>query len=277
MSQSVLYTEELALGASFNEGDALTGPASYLATDESKPFKEGAALTDLSGMLLLVAGGSPTPSFMGATLGGRKLQVGECSFEVSLLGDGAIASIPLAARTGEGEFLIMDASPRASVLGGWLDFIAKVEQGGIRPYVGLALKEMTDRLVPLALAGPAAQAVLSDYVPKGQSLPKSGQVENLDLDGHITSIVMRPDLPGDPNYLLLVPPAYARVLWRSLLSFNTVTPVGYQAHLSWRGSVLPSLSRLDELDRLSMFPAELSHDGLIRLEHDFIGARGLFG
>lgn len=253
-----------------HDGELLVGDASERAT-----FEKGAALVDMSGMLLLLCEGSPSAAFGPAVLAGPALNVGSCALEAVLLGDGFLASVPLAARTGDNELLIIDPTPRSDLLLSWLEFVSHIEQDGVRPYEGLTLKDESDSLVPFVLAGHEATATLADYVPEGQCLPEAGQVVNLDLDGRITTISMRPDLPGDTLYVLLVPPSHSRVIWRSLLSFPLVCPVGREilaSRLQKRSSIL---SLLDKTDRIRVESERLSAAGVLRTGSDFIGARGL--
>ena len=256
---------------------ALLGPVRYADEGvELTAFDDGAALVDLTGMDMQVVSGAPAQAFCEAACAGRRLSVGACALEACLLGDGGVASIPLLARTGASEYLVLDASSRRDVLVSWLGFVARIERDGMRPYDGLTVSDETASLVPLALVGPTAPAVLSDYVPGDASrrLPVAGEVANLDLDGRITTIVCALDLPR-PAYLVLVPPAWARVVWRSMLSFGSVTPVGHAALRTWLARSVTVLSRLADPDRLTMGEGELRASGVVREGADFIGARGL--
>ena len=279
MAASVLRQEHELLGGLIQEEGTLLGPVRYADEGvELAAFEAGAALVDLTGMDLQLVSGAPAQAFCEAACAGPRLSVGACALEACLLGDGSVASIPLLARTGASEYLILDASPRMDVLFSWLGFVAHIEQGGVRPYDGLAVSDEAASLVPLALAGPTAPAVLADYVPAdaGQRLPVAGEVANLDLDGRITTIICTLDLP-QPAYLMLVPPACARVIWRSLLSFGSVTPVGHAALRTWTARGTAVLSHLADPDRLVIGERELHASGVVREGVDFIGARGLAG
>lgn len=279
MATSVLRQEHELLGGLIQEEGALLGPVRYVDKDvELAVFDGGTALVDLTGMDMQLVSGAPASAFCEAACAGPRLSVGTCALEACLLGDGSVASIPLLARTGVSEYLVLDASSRMDVLFSWLGFVAHIEQGGMRPYEGLAVPDETESLVPLVLSGPTASAVLADYVPGDthRGLPGASEVANLDLDGHITTIVCTLDLP-QPTYLVLVPPAYARVVWRSLLSFGSVTPVGHAALRTWMARGVAVLSHLSDPDRLTIGERELRTSGVVREGADFIGARGLAG
>ena len=72
-----------------------------------------------------------------------------------------------------------------------------------------------------------------------------------------------------------VPPLYARVLWRSFLSFQSVSPVGMRALVREVASRYPFLAPAEGEDRLTATRQELAEHGLLRSEPTFIGARGL--
>jgi aminomethyltransferase len=97
------------------------------------------------------------------------------------------------------------------------------------------------------------------------------------LDGHIPALLvgMPVDIAGGvPAYVLLVPKTAARVMWRSLLSFTWVEPVGRTAVLgTW--SQLPWAQRLDSTDVVEIAEQDLRAWGLLRRGNDFVGARGI--
>nr|WP_314638297.1 aminomethyl transferase family protein [uncultured Olsenella sp.] len=276
MLQSELHEEHLLLGASFPEGEApLLGPVSYVTEGADDPFRGGCALCDLTGTLVLLASGGPASSWAQAAFAGDGLAVGECSFQPALLGDGSLASIPLLGRTGDDEYAIWDLSPRSQTLSAWLSFLANVEQGGYKPYEGLGTEDVTDRLVPLALWGDSAEAVLRDYLPGEDTLPAAGRLGELLLDGRIGCLIARLPLAGEDCFLLMVPPTLVRRLWRSLLSFGSVTPVGHGRVVSRLGELLPWSRWLSQTDRVAPTEGELEGQGLLRASGDFVGARGL--
>jgi aminomethyltransferase len=77
--------------------------------------------------------------------------------------------------------------------------------------------------------------------------------------------------------MVLVPPAFARVLWRSFLSFTYVTPVGREALRSWAlGTKLGDVvGWLEQQDRVQVPRQELISRGLVRADGGFVGERGL--
>ena len=278
MGTGSLYAEHLALGATFGEGRV---PARYGAEpdvgDLAKALGEGALLCDVSDAAMLLLSGEPAQNFCEAAFAARRLRMGECAFEAVLTGDGSVASLPLLARTGIGEYVCADLSQRAEVLEGWLSFLSAVEQDGTAPFAGLELEDVSGSHAALLLWGQGAPEVLGDYVVGGaQALPARGCVASCQLD-RLPCIVCHLELGERPAFAILVPPVHAAVLWRSLLSFAQVEPVGHAALRSLLHDALPWTSALATTEPLRMRADELASHGLARSSADFVGARGLYG
>ncbi len=273
-----LYQEHVYLGATFapsDEGDVMR-VASY--PSEKGSFDPKAAyLSDLTGSTYELISGEASQPLAEAFFCGKKLAVGECAWEASLTAEGALTSVPLVARTGGNEYVLLDPSPRGDVVSAWLGFISSIEQGGYAPYAEAKVEDATGMLTPLLLAGHAARTVLSDYVGHPRDLPAPGCVRNVRLD-RIATVMMGLRLPGAPDmpaYVLLVPAAQAATLWRSFLSFSVVEPVGSDALARQTRSLTPWGDDLFEKDQVKPGAERLGAAGLLRSERDFIGARGL--
>lgn len=270
-----LRAEHELLGAVFERSNVIDFEyVSHYAQPEEEvdAFVSGAALADLTGLTSTLISGEPAQALAEMACAGRKLAVGKAAYEGVLSGDGSLLGAPLLARTGNHEYLTLDATPRAETVSAWLGFLATVEQGGRTPFAGVETSDASAQLLPLLMAGPAAQSVLLDYL-HGGTLPSAGEVAALLLDRIHCLIVA---LPVDtPAWLLLVPPQAARVLWRSFLSFPVVTPVGRRAVDLWLGRELSWYARVQGTDKLTLPTQELRDAGLIRTGSDFVGARRL--
>lgn len=277
LAESPLYAEHLLLGASFDEEEPLLAAPPHYGDPalERASFAEGCALSDLSGMTGILVSGQGADTFVAAACAQQALAVGECAFGAVVTGDGSIASVPLVARTGDAEYLVWDASERGLMLHPWLHFLSDIEQNGYRPFGSVAVEDASDALVPLLLWGPHAQTVLADYVPSADALPPQGHIANVRLD-RIECLVANLPKTSELCYLVLVPPAAARVLWRSFLSFAVVEPVGtvslglqLRDTLPWMAAVLGEESRLElALEQLVAWE-------LAREEGGFVGERAL--
>lgn len=270
----ILHDEHLLLGAHLVDSD-LGGlaVASYAGEKDLDSALEGALLADLSGSAYLLVSGPGSPALSRAALAGRALAVGEAAFEACLAGDGALVSVPLTLRTGDGEAVLLDPSSRGAVLAGWLAFLAGLEGEGGRAFPDAEVTDASEMLVALLLAGDAAEAVLSDYA-RTEPLPPAGTVAPTHLDAIGALVARLPEDAGVPGFVVFVPPASARVLWRSFLSFNEVTPVGQEA-LRALAARAPWGSALAREGRCPVALDELRRWGLLRDEADYVGARAL--
>lgn len=273
LGKVLLHDEHLLLGAKLGLGaDERQAPRSYAGVDEHMAFDECVALVDLSGLGSRLITGHAASALVSAVFAGRELAIGQMAPEVALTGDGGIASVALLARTGTQEYACWDLAGRGDILSSWLAFVAAIEQRGVRPFDGCQIEDASDALVPLLLWGPQAPNVLSDYLGD-QTLPERGTIASRMFD-RIGCLVGAPALDDTPCYLVLVPPLYARVLWRSFLSFQSVSPVGIDAFVQRIAKGYPFLAAAGET-RLAATRQQLESSGLLRREHTFIGARGL--
>jgi aminomethyltransferase len=271
-SLQTLYREHLALGARFGDDAVVT---SYAHEEEGVVQEHGqAVLCDITHAQVLYFAGPDAPAFAHAAFAIEPLSVGACAFGAVLTGDGKVTSIPLLARTGSQEYIALDSTPRASVLDGWLSFLAHVSSDGYAPYAHMQAQDVTAKHVVLSLQGEAAPSVLGDYVGE-QTLPIPGHVASVLLD-RIPCIVLNVGTYETPSFVIMVPPNAAVVLWRSLLSFTEVAPVGTQTFVRMESRRHPWLARLcDTSDRLDFSREALVRDALIRGTDDFVGARAL--
>ena len=275
ISQSPLFEEHCLLGGVFGDQDSLlAAPLHYGEPKLLEAFTDGCALCDLSGMTGILLSGNGVDAFVNTACSCQPLQVGECTFGAVVTGDGSITAIPLVARTGTEEYLVWDASDRGLALQPWLGFLSDIEQRGFRPFDGVTVEDVSDSLVPLMLWGHQATAILADYVPSTNVLPAPGIVASINLD-RIPCLVARLPLGGECCYLVLVPPKAARVLWRSLLSFSAVTPVGSSQLTLHATSILPWLGYVLQPSKLSVALRQLVAWGLARPEGGYVGHRAL--
>lgn len=273
--QSPLYAEHVLLGATFDEDGHLDAPVHYGSPDEElEAFGSGCALGDLSGMTVVLVSGEGCDALVSAACACDALSVGECSFGAVVTGDGSLASVPLVARTGDAEYLICDISSRGLTLHPWLSFLSDIEQQGFRPFETAKVENVSDALVPLVLWGPEGSAVLGDYVKTLDDLPAAGHVANVHLDKIGCLAIGVPRVEGT-CYLLLVPPAAARVLWRSFLSFVTVSPAGTHALTRQLCEALPWAEQLRSAEKLEPTLRDLLVWEVARKDGGFVGARAL--
>ena len=206
--RSILHTELEYLGAQFStltEGFNLA--QSFYGEKPLEEALKDCALIDLSGIGYTLVSGTAAQNFVEAVFAGKQLEIGETSFECALRGDGSLSSIGLLARSGQNEYVVLDASERSLVLDEWLSIIASVEQNGVAPYAEVSLEDATPLLTPLLLAGKKAKKVLMDYLGE-QRLPEDSKLCNLMLDQTIPALVANVSTKKVPAYLVMVPPVH---------------------------------------------------------------------
>ncbi len=272
--RSILHTELEYLGAQFSTSTEGFNLAQSFYGE--KPFEEAlkdCALVDLSGISYTLVSGTVAQNFVEAVFAGEQLEVGETSFECTLTGDGSLSSIGLLARSGQNEYVVLDASERSLVLEEWLSIIASVEQNGVAPYAEVSLEDATPLLTPLLLAGKKAKKVLMDYLGE-QQLPEDSKLCNLMLDQTIPALIANVSTKKVPAYLAMVPPVHTVILFRSLLSFEMVHPLGHKQLIEGLTTYLPWFSELASNTKVVLAKDKLEGWGLLRASADFIGARG---
>ena len=272
--RSILHTELEYLGAQFSTStEGFNLAQSFYGEKPLEEALKDCALIDLSGIGYTLVSGTSSQNFVEAVFAGKQLEVGEASFECALTGDGSLSSIGLLARSGQNEYVVLDASERSLVLDEWLSIIASVEQNGVAPYAEVSLEDATPLLTPLLLAGKKAKKVLMDYLGQ-QKLPEDSKLCNLMLDQTIPALVANVSTKKVPAYLVMVPPVHTVILFRSLLSFETVHPLGHKQLIEGLKTYLPWFSELASNTKVVVAKDKLEGWGLLRASDDFIGARG---
>ena len=272
--RSILHTELEYLGAQFSTStEGFNLAQSFYGEKPLEEALKDCALIDLSGIGYTLVSGTSAQNFVEAVFAGKQLEVGETSFECALTGDGSLSSIGLLARSGQNEYVVLDASERSLVLDEWLSIIASVEQNGVAPYAEVSLEDATPLLTPLLLAGKKTKKVLMDYLGE-QKLPEDSKLCNLMLDQTIPALIANVSTKKVPAYLVMVPPVHTVILFRSLLSFETVHPLGYKQLIEGLKTYLPWFSELASNTKVVVAKDKLEGWGLLRASDDFIGARG---
>ena len=272
--RSILHTELEYLGAQFSTStEGFNLAQSFYGEKPLEEALKDCALIDLSGIGYTLVSGTSAQNFVEAVFAGKQLEVGEASFECALTGDGSLSSIGLLARSGQNEYVVLDASERSLVLDEWLSIIASVEQNGVAPYAEVSLEDATPLLTPLLLAGKKAKKVLMDYLGE-QKLPEDSKLCNLMLDQTIPALIANVSTKKVPAYLVMVPPVHTVILFRSLLSFETVHPLGHKQLIEGLKTYLPWFSELASNTKVVVAKDKLEGWGLLRASDDFIGARG---
>ena len=284
VSNITLTEEHLALGGILETkqtgNHSVKLPMRYTKPDEELSFlRHGCGITDISYTGLLVVHGSDAYDLVRAATTALIPEVGQSCYTAVLTGDGALLSVVLLARTGDEEFLLLDTSNRFELLREWFMWLSHIEKDGVKPYKNAEVVDETGALLPVQLTGPGAAAILNDYLGSDARLPYPGEIGMLKLDKIICIVCnCAPSATAGKAYdayKVLIPPAFATILWRSLLSFGQLEPVGLCAWHLYEQGYQPWLSALSQTDRISCTRRTLTSWGLVLQGDEFIGARGL--
>lgn len=146
-------------------------------------------------------------------------------------------------RSGEHEFMLLSRYDQTERLYAWLSEFADVEgqgeqaedaeDGDVSPDQYIELSDETGSMCALAFSGPLANGILHEMerastVGDSMGIPESGYLRFLRLD-NMPVLTYHASAAAQDRYLLLTSVSYSRSLWRSILSFPEVTPVGYDA------------------------------------------------
>lgn len=279
----VLSQEHALLGATLEPAANGYLEASYYGDGSQEPeaFNQGAALCDVGSLVSTCISGKEAADFVSAVFTGPVPFAGQLVCSLALTGTGTVVSPALVAGIGPQDFCIWAPAETAEGLGSWLHGIAAIEQDGKAPFASVAFEPGAPFSTMLAMVGPQAPQVLEDYLAEGVKLPAPGTLGNISLDA-IDTVMLHPKVPGasqkDPHnhaYLMVIPNQKVTVLWRSFLSFNSVTPVGTSAFWGWIQEKCPGIVDLLDEPTKPQTPQGLHLKDWLRPTDDFIGARAL--
>lgn len=279
----VLSQEHALLGAHLEPAANGYLEASYYGDGASEPeaFCQGAALCDVGSLVSTCISGKEAAAFVSAVFTGPVPFAGQIVCSLALTGTGTVVSCALVAGIGPQDFCIWAPAETAEGLDSWLHGIAAIEQEGIAPYASVTFEPGAPFSTMLSMAGPQAPQVLGDYLAKDVKLPDPGTLVNISLDA-IDIVMMRPEIPDSDQknadksaYLMVIPNQKVALLWRSFLSFDTVTPVGTSAFWGWVQQQCPGVVDLLDEPTKPVTPQDLSLEDWLRPTGDFIGARAL--
>lgn len=269
---TILLDEHLLLGAYMEklEDTDLSVPVRY-PNEPQEPGIRSTCLCDLTGLPYALVSGTDAQSLIETCCAGKRLSVGKCAFEAVLFGDGRLVGTPLVLRTGQHEYCLIDLCGTNDACMEWVLALSNLRQGNDRVFADVSVEDATDMLVPLLLMGPESGYVLKDYLTSDAGLPAQGEVCSRTLDRIQALLAGVPAIDG--SYIVLIPPTYARVLWRSFLSFPCVDPTGHAALRRTLSILLPWHTLLEKDGTASH--TDLANHGLIRADGQFVGMRGL--
>ena len=274
----ILYDEHVVLGANFTLDEGGTEHvASYPqqssdAADSKDLADHECFIADMSGVFYRVIFGVDAQAYISMLSATDHAGIGDTRLSCVLSGDGSVISYPFIAHSGDNEYVILDTSSRAQTLGMWMDFVQHIKQDSYEPFAHVRIETYDEKLVPIALYGSAADQLLLDYIDHDSAVFENGSVCAISLDGHITCLCLH---PSQSWYLLFVPARYARLMWRSFLSFAYVEPQPYKHACTSLCLSLPEELNVNSNDKLTLSYRVLNNYNLVRSDVSYIGAREL--
>ena len=250
--------------------------------DEMAALAGEQAVVDLHSLRMLLVSGADAEYFMQCACATQMLFVGQNAFTAIFDSDGMLLGCPLIMRTGDHEFLLFDRGVQFENILDWLCALASAKQQGQSLFAGVEVQEQTGALYPMVLCGPGAKDILNDYLEDKNSLEYPGMTASLKLD-QIDAIGSRLALEY-PVYLLLVPPAMARTLFRSFLSFKELKTAGFTSYWKYLSNGECEFLKLfntdeelnDAAEDHKFDPKKFEKRGLVRPDKNFIGARAIY-
>lgn len=274
----ILYDEHVVLGATFSfdeaGGEYVTSyPQQSPDTVESKDLADHeCCIADMSGVFYRVISGVDAQAYISMLSATDHAGIGDTRLSCVLSGDGSVISYPFIARTGDSEYVILDTSARSQTLGMWMDFVQHIKQDTYEPFANVHIETYDEKLVPIALYGNGVNQLLLDYIPQDSAIFENHRVNVISLDSHITCLCLH---PCQSWYMLFVPAKYARLMWRSLLSFTYVKPQPYHHACDYLCASQPEELNVNSNDKLTLTFRVLNNYNLVRSDTSYIGAREL--
>jgi sarcosine oxidase subunit alpha len=240
------HGEHARLGAAFEEASGWMRPAWYPQPGESKQqaivrevlaVRRAVGLFDASPLGKIEVQGADAARFLDAFYLNniRTLEIGRARYGLMLNENGVVIDDGTIARLGAQHFVLTTTSGGAARIASWLDDWRQCEW----PQLEVILTPVTTQWATIALAGPRARDVLSQFdtdIDLSPSALPHMQVRS----GHLAGIpvrLYRASFSGELGYEINIPAGYAAALWRALedagRSFG-ITPYGTEALLLLR-------------------------------------------
>ena len=286
LQRTPLYEEHLALGARMVAFAGFEMPIQYSGiVEEHRAVRSSAGVFDISHMATFRVFGFGARDFLQSLLTNDLDRISElASAQYTLLcdEDGGIIDDLIVYHSGDLEYLIIaNAANRVTDF----DWLEKHCPEGLRiigadehavPAEGLVeLVDESDRTALIALQGPAALDVYVELAGDGASAPIPARFHIAEARvGSVPVLVARTGYTGEDGVELICHSSHAVALWRAILSFSEVVPVGLGARDTLRLEMGYHLYGSD-IDR-GVDPVSAGLDWVVGKEKgDFVGREAI--
>lgn len=218
-----LYEEHVALGGRMVPFAGYSMPVQYSGIiEEHKATRTSCGLFDVSHMAEFRISGQESYTFLQEMLTNDLDAIeepGAAQYTLMLNDEGHIIDDLIVYNTGAEYLIIANASNHEKDFA-WLQ--AHCPEG-------VTLVDESDRTALLALQGPRAKEIMQELCGPDWVAPKRFHIAPATLDGKIAVLVSRTGYTGEDGFELVLHEQDAIAVWRMLLSFPEVTPVGLGA------------------------------------------------
>ena len=223
LKRTPLYEEHLALGARMVPFAGWQMPLDYGdAVEEHKDVRSSAGVFDMGHMAEFRVFGPGSFEFLQGLLTNdlsRIAELGRAQYTLMLDDDGHIVDDLFVYHTGDLEYLLIGNACNAETDFAWL---------ASRAPAGLEIVDESERTALIALQGPHAVRIATELAGAGWEAPERGAVREAALDT-VPALVARTGCTGEDGVEILSRAADAPRLWRAILSFAEVNPIGLTA------------------------------------------------
>ncbi len=273
LKRSPLHEEHIALGARMVPFAGWEMPVQYSGIiDEHNACRSSVGIFDVSHMAEFRVFGRDAEAFLSRMLTNdlsKIAEIGEAQYSLLLNEDGGIIDDLIVYRTGDIEFMIIANASNREKDFAWLQAHLP-ETGEVCEGVPtLELIDESDKVALIAVQGPSALDIVTELAGEGYEAPDRFHIEGALLDT-IPTMVARTGYTGEDGVEIVCPVAAAPALWRALLSFAEVTPVGLGARDTLRLEMGYSLYGNDMDETIDPISAGLGW--VVRKTGGFIGS-----
>ena len=242
---SALILEHEALGAEFAPFDLLYLPTSYRGEADVTDGAVRTVVSDVTDVSMLRVSGADATRFL-ETMGSLAVgdvEVGRTSASVHLTGEGEIIDLVTVARTSDDEYFLLGTPENREELLAWLQAHATLADGETPVFPDVELLDTTALMSAIVLMGPASADIISEM---SGSRPEdlAGRVMDITLDGRPALLVSAEEALLPARWLLYLAKDDVTTIWRGILSFEEIDPIGREALVRLLYSLHPELKAL---------------------------------
>jgi len=223
LKRTPLYEEHLALGARMVPFAGWEMPVQYAGIiDEHNSVRGSAGIFDVSHMAEFRIFGFGAFDFLQGLLTNdlhKIAEPGQAQYTLMLDEDGHFIDDLIVYHTGDIEYLIIANASNAEPDLAWITAHAPA---------GLEIVDESDRTALIALQGPEAIRIATELAGPGWEPPARFHIGEAALDT-VPALVARTGYTGEDGIEIICTAADAPRLWRALLSFPEVNPIGLGA------------------------------------------------